>query len=243
MTINEQNLKNGQTSAQNYFFWFGGLTCMIFLIYCIVTLLLVFFLPGSPPTTIEGYYIMLKESRLIGLIRLDILTVFVMPLYYLLFYSIYLAIKKENRELDLFSLIIVYVGLTLFLSATSIFSYLSLSDKYIMATNDVEKNRLIAAGEAILSKDMWHGTSAFIGGILLQTGGILFSLSMIRGNVFNKIVGYTGVLIFGMDLIHIFIAFISPTISNVIMVIAGTLYLIWFPLVGVRLFKLSKLEI
>lgn len=144
--------------------------------------------------------------------------------------------------MDLFSLIIVYAGLTLFLSATSIFSYLSLSDKYIAAIGEIEKNRILAAGEAVLSKDMWHGTNAFIGGILLQTGGVLFSISMIRGNVFNKITGYIGVLIFGMDLIHILIVFISPLISNVLMAIAGTLYLFWFPLVGFQLFKLSKIE-
>ncbi|MBN1694655.1 hypothetical protein JW879_04535 [candidate division WOR-3 bacterium] len=214
---------------------------MIFLAYCIATMFIVFSL-GPPPSTIEGYYIMLNESRLNGLLRLDILTVFVMPLYYLLFYSIYLAIKKEKQELDLFSLIMVYSGLTLFLSATSIFSYLSLSDKYILAISEIEKSRIIAAGEAVLSKDMWHGTSAFIGGILLQTGGVLFSISMIRGKVFNKITGYIGVLIFGLDLIHILIVFILPKLSTIIMVIAGTFYLLWFPLVGFRLFKLSKTE-
>jgi hypothetical protein len=228
-------------TARNYFFWFGGLTCMIFLAYCIATMLIVFLL-GPPPSTIEGYYIMLNESRLNGLLRLDILTVFVMPLYYLIFYSIYLAIKKENQELDLFSLIMVYAGLTLFLSTTSIFSYLSLSDKYILATSEIEKSRIIAAGEAVLSKDMWHGTSAFIGGILLQTGGVLFSISMIRGKVFNKITGYVGVLIFGLDLIHILIAAVLPKVSTIIMVIAGTFYLLWFPLVGFRLFKLSRTE-
>jgi hypothetical protein len=223
-------------TARNYFFWFGGLTCMIFLAYCIATMLIVVLL-GPPPSTIEGYYIMLN-----GHLRLDILTVFVMPLYYLIFYSIYLAIKKENQESDLFSLIMVYAGLTLFLSTTSIFSYLSLSDKYILATSEIEKSRIIAAGEAVLSKDMWHGTSAFIGGILLQTGGVLFSISMIRGKVFNKITGYVGVLIFGLDLIHILIAAVLPKVSTIIMVIAGTFYLLWFPLVGFRLFKLSRTE-
>jgi len=212
---------------------------MIFLAYCIATMLIVFLL-GPPPSTIEGYYIMLNESRLNGLLRLDILTVFVMPLYYLLFHSIYLAIKRENQELDLFSLIIVYAGLTLFLSTTSIFSYLSLSDKYILAISEIEKSRVIAAGEAVLSKDMWHGTSAFIGGILLHIGAVLFSISMIRSKVFNKITGYVGVLIFGMDLIHILIVFVSPKVSNIIMVTASTFYLLWFPLVGFRLFKLSR---
>jgi hypothetical protein len=204
--------------------------------------MLIVFLLGPPPSTIEGYFIMIKENRLNGLLRLDILTVFVMPFYYLLFYGIYLAIKKENNQFILFALILVYAGLTLFLSAPSVFSYLNLSDKYALAMNENEKNRIIAAGEAVLSMDIWHGTSAFIGGVMLQTGGVLFSIAMIKGNVFNRITGYAGVFIFGMDLIHILIVFVLPIISNLIMVIAGTFYLLWFPLVGFRLFKLSKIE-
>ncbi|HVO75164.1 MAG TPA: hypothetical protein VMT35_14135 [Ignavibacteriaceae bacterium] len=241
MTITNQDLKESRTritSTRNYFFRLGGLTCIVLTAYCVATMLIVFLL-GPPPSTIEGYYIILKQNRLNGLLRLDILTVFAMSLYYLLFYSIYLAIKKESNQFNLFSLILVYAGLTLFLSAPSVFSYLSLSDKYSLAVTEVERNRIIAAGEAVLSMDIWHGTTAFIGGILLQTGGVLFSISMIKGDVFNKITGYTGVFIFGMDLIHILIGFVSPGVSNLIMVIAGTFYLLWFPLVGLRLFKLT----
>ena len=242
--MSEKDLINNQTKIcviWNYIFWFGGLVCMILVAYCIATMLIVFFL-RPPPSTIEGCFKMLNENRIIGLLRLDILTVFILPLYYLLFFSIYQAIKRENRELNLFSLILVYAGLTLFLSASSVFSYLILSDRYAIATTEIERNQLVAAGEAILSNDMWHGTSAIIGGIMMQTGGMLFSISMARGNVFNKITGYTGVFIFGLDLIHILIGFAFPKISNIIMIIAGTFYLLWFPLVGFRLFKLSKIK-
>jgi len=66
----------------------GGLTCMILIAYSLFTMLIMVGI-GTPPETIEECFSMLKENRLYGLLRLDILTVFVMPLYYLLFYSIY----------------------------------------------------------------------------------------------------------------------------------------------------------
>ena len=185
---------------------------------------------------------MLNENKLQGLLRLDILTVFAMPLYYLLFYSIYLTLRNTNREFVTLSMILTFIGLTLFLSCASVFSYLSLSEKYASAINDSEKSQILAAGEALFSSDMWHGTGAFIGGLLLQTGGLLFSIAMLKGNVFSKITAYTGIFIFGLDLIHILIIFFLPLLSNILMVIAGTFYILWFLLVGFRLFILSRIE-
>ncbi len=44
------------------------------------------------------------------------------------------------------------------------------------------------------------------------------------------------------DLGHIIIGFFSPALGNIIMFIARPLYLIWFPMVGLRLYKLRLTE-
>ena len=59
----------------------GGLTCMIFIAYSLIMILIMFGI-GTPPESIEECFSMLNENRLHGLLRLDILTVFVIPLYY-----------------------------------------------------------------------------------------------------------------------------------------------------------------
>ena len=217
----------------------GGLTCMTLIAYSLITMLIMVGI-GTPPETIEECFSMLKENRLYGLLRLDILTVFVMPLYYLLFYSIYLALKDTNKELLSISTILVFAGLTLFLATPSVFSYLYLSDEYAKATIESDKNQLIAAGEAILASDMWHGTGAKIGGILMQLGALIISMIMLKSNVFNKLTAYTGIVTHGLDLAHIVIGFFLPTVGIIIMAIAGPLYLLWFPLIGIRLFKLKN---
>jgi hypothetical protein len=230
--------KNGSHCKTIY--WLGGLVSMILIAYCISTILIIVFI-GAPPKTIEECFSILNNNKLQGLLRLDILTVFIMPLYYLLFYSIYLALKRTNHELVAMSTIFIFAGLTLFLATSSVFSYLNLSNKYALAATDMQKNQLLAAGEAVLASDMWHGTSALVGGLLLQTGGLLISFVMLKSDVFNKITAYTGILIFGLDLAHIVIGLFLPIIGSVIMVVAGTLYLLWFPLIGFHLFKLSKI--
>ena len=219
-------------------FWFGGLACMILILYSIITMLIMTIL-GTPPVTIEKCFSMLNQHRVNGLLRLDILTVFVMPLYYLLFYCIYQALRKSNQEVVSLSTIIIFAGLTLFLATPSVFSLLHLSDKYALASTEMEKNQLLAAGQAIIASDMWHGTGARIGGILIQSGALLISIIMLKSNVFNKFTAITGIVTHGLDFLHIIIVFFSPVIGVILMAVAGPLYLVWFPLIGVRLFRLN----
>lgn len=236
---NNKKIMNKENTSIRLLYQLGGLTCMILIAYSLIMILIMIGI-GTPPESIEECFSMLNENRLHGLLRLDILTVFVMPLYYLLFYSIYLALKKTEKELLSISTIFVFAGLTLFLATPSVFSYLYLSDEYAKATIESDKNQLIAAGEAILASDMWHGTGAKIGGILMQLGALTISMIMLKSNVFNKLTAYTGIVTHGLDLAHIVIGFFLPTVGFILMAIAGPLYLLWFPLIGIRLFKLKN---
>lgn len=217
--------------------WLGGTACFILVVYSLATLLIMSLI-GGPPETVDQTFSLLQDNKLTGLLRLDILTVFVIPFYYLLFYSLYVALKSTDQTISTISMILTFAGVTLFLATPSVFSYLYLSDKFAVATSDFQKNQLLAAGESILASDMWHGTGAKIGGLLLQTGALLLSILMLRSNVFNRSTAITGIATHGLDLAHIFIGFFAPAFGNIIMFIAGPLYLIWFPMVGLRLYKL-----
>lgn len=237
MSILDSGL-NLQKSHKNTYL-LGGIICAILILYSLVTMYVMFMI-GTPPETIIECFTMLNDNKFLGLLRLDILTVFTMPLYYVLFYSIYVALKKYDSDGLRISIILVFAGLTLFLATPSVFSYLHLSDKYAIASSDFERSQLLAAGEAILASDMWHGTGAKIGGILIQFGALTISILMLRNNVFTKLTAIIGILTHGLDLLHILVGFFIPVIGALLMAVAGTLYLIWFPLIGLRLYKLSK---
>ena len=219
----------------------GAISCLVLLIYSLATLL-VMSLIGGPPETIEQTFSILQDNKLTGLLRLDIMTVFIMPLYYLLFYNLFIALKNTDHILSTISMILAFAGLTLFLATPSVFSYLYLSDKFAAAISEIQKNQILAAGESILASDMWHGTGARIGGLLLQSGALLISVVMLRSNIFNRLTAITGITTHGLDLAHILIGFFLPAFGNILMFIAGPLYLVWFPLVGIRLYKLSLLK-
>lgn len=234
-------IPNLNNSSQKAVHWIGGIACFILLGYSLATLLIMTLI-GGPPESIEQTFSILHDDKLTGLLRLDILTVFVMPLYYLLFYSLYIALKDSDQSVSAISMILAFTGVTLFLATPSVFSYLHLSDRFAHATSDDQRNQLLAAGESILASDMWHGTGAKIGGLLLQSGALLISILMLRTNIFNRATAIIGIATHGLDLIHIILGFFLPAIGNLIMFIAGPLYLIWFPMVGLRLYNLRLLK-
>jgi hypothetical protein len=222
-------------------FLIGGVACMIFVAYSVATFLILYLL-GSPPETIEQYFAMIAENKLKGLLRLDLLTVLIMPLYYLIFYGLFVALKKTNHGLSAISAIMTVIGVTLFIAMPSVLSYIHLSDRFAAAVTEAEKNQLLAAGEAVWASDIWHGTGSLVGGLLLQSGALLFSVVMLKSNVFSKLTAITGIVMYGLDLIHIIFLLFIPVVGNLIMYVAGTLYLLWFPLVGIRFFKMAKAQ-
>ena len=234
-------MNNSSLQETSYYTLFrtGAFSCFFLLAYSLATILIMVLI-GPPPETVEECYSMLAANRFHGLLRLDMLTVFVMPLYYLLFLGLFFALRETDYALVLLSTILVFVGVTLFLATPSVFSYLHLSDKFAAATSEHQKNQLLAAGESILASDMWHGTGARIGGLLMQTGAVLISIIMLKSKPFGKFTAVTGIVTHGLDLAHIIIGFFIPSVGIVLMSIAGPLYLLWFPLVGLRLLKIKS---
>lgn len=218
---------------------FAGIFALILLLYSLATILIMV-TTGGQPKTIEDIFTMLQDNRILGLLRLDLLTVFIMPLYYVLFLSFLIALWRTNPVYTGLAALLAFAGLTLFLATPSVFSYLSLSDQYAAAATETQRAQLIAAGNAIYASDMWHGTGALIGGLLLQTGGVLISVIMLKSEAFGKTAAWVGIMTHGLDLAHILVWFVAPAVGNIIMYAAGPLYLVWFPIIALRLFRLGR---
>lgn len=217
----------------------GGWVCLALMIYSILTMLIVFII-GGPPESVEENFSFIAENRFIALLRLDILTVFVMPLYYILFYSLYKVMQPVNNGWITISFIFIFAGVTLFLAAPSTFTYLHLADGFGNAVTETERSKFLSAGEAVMAADIWHGASPQIGGILVQAGAFIISVFMLKGNTFSKLTAYIGIIMHGFDLAHIITAFFSVVTGQMLMIIAGPLYPLWFMLVGIELFKFGR---
>jgi hypothetical protein len=221
-----------------FFYRAGAWSAVLLTVYSLVTMVSLIFIGGMPETAQEGFTI-LAENRLVGLLRLDVLTILVMPLYYLLLLGLYGALKMTNGPKTLLGALLGGVGVTLVLATPSAFSFLTLSDKFAAASSEAQRILLLAAGEAMLASDLWHGSGAIMGGLLLQTSTLLLSLVMLRSRAFTRATAWIGVTTHGLDLLHILVGFFIPAAGVALMIIAGPLYLVWFPLLARDFFHLA----
>ncbi len=232
------NLQTDRPSR--YLYKAGGWTSFFFLVYSFVSISILIFLDGGYPETATECFEMINENRFIALLRLDIVSVIAIPFYYLLFFSIYQALKKDHELIAKIALFCVLAGVTVFIAGVNLASIIVVSDKYHATTSPEMKQHLLAACEGMLASDMWINTGAIIRGILIETGAFIFSILMLKTVIFSKATGWIGVLTHGFDLSSVLIGLFFPPIKEIFTMVAGPLYIVWFVLVGIRLFQLSK---
>ncbi len=217
----------------------GGIATTIQLI-CVMSTMIVLFTLGGEPGTVEEYFTVLQNDRLIGLLRMDLGSIINVALYPLTFLGLYATLRKAKEAHAVLAVTICMAGVVLWLGSHSAFSILSLSDQYAAATTEAQKAQLFAAGQAIIASDMWHSTGALVAGIFMQSGLVVFSIIMLPGNIFSKATAIVGVVTHGLDLLHVVISIFTPEVSFLLMWIAGPLYPIWFVMIARNLFHLSK---
>lgn len=217
----------------------GGIASLLLVVYSLATMVQMIVL-GGPLTSAAQAFDLLQHHRLVGLLRLDLPTIVIMPLYYLLFLGLFAALRRSNYANALLSTVLAFVGVTLVLATPTALSMIPLSDEFAASTSDAERSQLLAAGEALLAADIWHSTGAIVGGVLVQSGAVLISVVMLRGGVFSKLTAWLGILMHGLDLAHIVGGLILPVAGVVLMALAGPLYPIWLILVGLRLLQLAR---
>ena len=216
----------------------GGVAAFVLVAYSLFTMVQLTVLGGPPATAAEAFRL-LQSNRIVGLLRLDLPTIVAMPLYYFVFLGIYAALRRTDRANVILSTALAFVGVTLLLATPTALSMMSLSQKYASATTEATRSQFLAAGEAVLATDIWHGTGAIMGGIVLQSGAVLISVVMLRSSVFSRTTAYIGIVMHGLDLARIVFGLFLPTSGVILMAIAGPLYPVWFFLVGRRLLRLA----
>ena len=87
----------------------GGVAALILIAYSLATMVQLVLLGGQPTTAAEAFDL-LQRNRLVGLLRLDLPTLFVMPLYYLLFFGIYAGLRRADRALAGLATALAFVG-------------------------------------------------------------------------------------------------------------------------------------
>ncbi len=142
----------------------------------------------------QEFFAVYQDNRLAGILRDDFTSLFLVVMYLGTFPALYVALRRVNAVGASLATLFTLVAVTTCFATHSGFSLIHLSDQYAAATTDAQRAQLLAAGEAVLATDMWNSSGAYLSGLLMQGGGIIISLVMLRHKGFSKVTAFAGIL-------------------------------------------------
>ena len=185
------------------------------------------------PDTVTGWFTLLQDNPLAGLVDLDLLLVVDNILLVVIALAVYIALKGVSPSITTIAAGLWFLAIALFITANPAIQLLSLSDQFAAATTEGQRSTAVAAGQALLAS--WEGTAFQVSYVLGQLAGIVFGLVMLRSNLFGRAVPYTmiigNVVGFGYYL---------PTVGLAISALSGVVLGVWYILIARRFFRLGR---
>jgi hypothetical protein len=216
----------------------GGVAALLqlasILAYTIVMMVL-----GPKPTGAAEYFALQQTDRLASVLRGDFLFLFLLGAYLGTFPALYFALRRISPVATLFATLFTLIAVTICFASESTFSLFHLGGQYAAAVSEAQRAQLLAAGEAVIASDFWNSSGAYMSGILLQGGGVIISLVMLRSREFSKVTAIAGLLGNALDLTQHLLHPFTPSLSATIQMTMGPFYLVWFPMLARDLLQLG----
>lgn len=215
----------------------GGISGILMAAITILAVVIFFIFPYSPGIkSVSDIFNTLQKDKLGGLMSLDFFMVVITVITIPFFLGLYVSLKQVNESYALIALVFGLISCVLVFNIRPIAEMFILSDKYAAATTEVARNQYLAAGEALST--LFAGTGWMLYFITFGIGSLIFSILMLRLDVFSRTTAYIGIFMtIGMaSVIPGFSTSIYGAVLNLATTLVGT---IWNILVGVALIKLG----
>ncbi len=231
--------KSSADSNWKSLYTIGG-AAALFQLVSIVSYSVILAVLGPKPASAEEFFAVYQSSRLAAIFRSDFLLLFLVGGYFGTFPALYLSLRKDSPAAVMYATLFTFVAVTVCFATDSTFALRHLGETYMVAVTDVQHAQLLAAGEAVIASDMWNSSGAYVSGLLMQGGGIIISLVMLKSKDFSKVTAIAGLLGNALDLTQHVLHPFAPSISAPIQMLMGPFYLVWFPMLAWDFFRLAK---
>jgi hypothetical protein len=193
------------------------------------------YIVSPPPSTVLGFFELFQESTLMGLINLDLLLTIDYVLVLFIYFVIFIVLSRREKSLSLIATILGCLSITLYIvSREATFSMIALSNEYFGATTEMEQAATLAAGKMLLA--VYNGSSFSISYVLGGFTMLLFSIAMLKDEVFEDSIPITG-LIMGLLML------VPPTVGEIgvwISMVSLVPSLIWMILMSRWLLRTAR---
>jgi hypothetical protein len=218
----------------------GGISALLQLAAVLASIVIMVVL-GPRPTSAAEFFTIQQANPLAALLRGDfVLMFFLLGAYLGTFPALWWNLRHVSPIATTFATLFTVIAVMLSFSGESTFAMLHLGDLYATASSESARTQLLAAGEAVLAAGWWNSSGSYMTGILLQGGGVIISLVMLRSRDFSKVTAVSGLLGNALDLIQHLLHPFAPSIAVPIQMFMGVFYFVWFPTLARDFFKLAN---
>ena len=150
--------------------------------------------PGYQPTlaVVTGYFNLLRDHRVVGLLDLDLLLVVDNVLAIPIVLALYLTLRRKGESSMLAATALGLAAIAGYLASNASISMLSLGNQYWAANTDAQRAVFLSAGLAALAAST--GTSFHVSYILGSAGLAITALVMLRSAMFTRLTAWAGLL-------------------------------------------------
>ncbi len=234
-----------ETAAPNYrtLYKLGGVAAWIVAVLTLVEI--VFFTFYPQPSTVSEWFMLFQRNKIIGFLDFWGLEVLMYAMFVLVFLALFFVLRKTSQTPMVIALTFALLGIGIFFATNNPFSMLSLSNQYANATTAEERSSVLAAGQAILANTNQRAVGGFnMGLFLVYTAGLIVSSVMFQSKSFSRPTAYVGVLAYALSLAdYLREALTTSVIITLLVILPGALLsVIWFAMVGRRLYQLGRFD-
>jgi hypothetical protein len=184
------------------------------------------------PDTVVGWFQLLQDNPLAGLVNLDLLLVVDNVLLVVIALALYVALRPASPSVTTTATGLWLLAIAMFIAANPALEMLALSNQFAAATTEAQRSAAVAAGQALMAG--WEGTAFQVGYVLGQLAGIVIGLVMLKSHRFGRAIPWTlivGNLVgFGLYL---------PTVGVAISAFSGLVLWAWYLLIARKLLRLA----
>ncbi len=199
---------------------------------------------GPPPATVDAWFTLFRNHGLLGLFDAYLLDAVAVTLMAPLFLALYAALGRAKRALVTLATALAFVGIAVFLATNVTFSMFYLSGQYAAATTDAQRALFMAAGQAMFSMSIEHGTGPYMALLLIGVAGLIISIVMLGNNTLKKRVAYVGILANGFQLaeppVILVPANFYQNVGLFLILMSFVFYVMWYLLIARWLLRLAS---
>ncbi len=199
--------------------------------------------PNSYPESIIDWFRVVNENRVVGLVLLNFFDLVNYILVGAIFIALFAALKPGSRSSAMIAVVVGLVGVTLYLGSNQALTILSLSERYMAAKNGIEREIIMAAGQATLAihqNNNYSDSGIYLSFLFVTVSGLIYSVAMLQTRIFSRGTAITGILANSIGLVYYIFLFFIPKLVSVPVSASAIFLLIWYFQIGIVLLRLGK---